>query len=483
LIFCSAIHNFALRSKSAIQYCLLPGFSMEGKLACIRHRFIIIMKIYLSLLLLLGCISVSTAQSRDSLSRDSLLQTASLQNCIQYALKHQPLIQQALLDEEITEKQIRIKLADWYPQLNFNYNIQHNFQLQTTIIGGVPVRLGVNNQSLGGLGATQNIFNRDVLLASRTANDVRKQIRQTTVSDKIDVTVNVSKAFYDVLLTQKQIDLDNETLSRLERSFKNAYDQYTGGIVDKIDYKRAIIALNNAKAQKHQDEESLDAKYANLRNQMGYPVNKPLDLIYDSVQLVHDIFIDTSTGINYDNRIEYQLLQTQKRLQISNYTYYKWGYLPVVGAFGNYNANFLSDDFGKLYNANYPNSFAGISIAFPIFQGGKRVQQIRQAALQVKRVDYDIIALKNNISTAYTQALATYKSAFTFYNILKDNLDIATDVYNTIQLQYREGIKTYLDVIFAETDLRSAEVNYTNALYQVLSSKVDVQKELGSIQY
>ena len=398
-------------------------------------------------------------------------------------MKHQLLIQQSLLDEEITERQIRIRLADWYPQLNFNYNIQHNFQVQTSIIGGNAVKLGVNNSSYGYFGLTQAVFNRDVLLASHTADDVRKQVRQTTVSNKIDITVNVSKAFYDVLLTQKQIDLDNETLSRLERSFKNAYDQYTGGIVDKIDYKRATIALNNAKAQKRQDEESLEAKYANLRNQMGYPVNKPLDLLYDSAQLVRDVLIDTSTGINYDNRIEYQLLQTQKRLQASNLTYYKWGYLPVVGLFGNYNANFLNDDFGKLYNTNYPNSFAGISLAFPIFQGGKRVQQIRQAALQVKRVDYDIIALKNNISTAYTQALASYKSALSYYNILKDNLDIATDVYNTIQLQYKEGVKTYLDVIFAETDLRSAQVNYTNALYQVLSSKVDVQKELGSIQY
>ena len=436
------------------------------------------MKIYLSVVFLLVVISSSQAQTSDS-----LLQSASLQNCVQYAIKHQPLIQQSLLDEEITEKQIRIKLADWYPQLNFNYNIQHNFQLQTSIIGGNPVRLGVNNQSLGQLAATQNIFNRDVLLASRTADDVRKQAKQTTVSNKIDITVNVSKAFYDVLLTQQQIALDNETISRLDKSFKNAFDQYTGGIVDKIDYKRATIALNNAKAQKRQDEENLEAKYENLRNQMGYPSGKPLDLIYDSAQLQRDAYIDTSAGINYDGRIEYQLLQTQKRLQNSNLTYYKWGYLPVVSAFGTYNANYLNDDFDKVYNNNFPNSFAGLSLAFPIFQGGKRIQQIRQAALQVKRVDYDIIALKNNISAAYSQALATYKSSFVYFIILKENLAIATDVYNTIQLQYKEGVKTYLDVIFAETDLRSAQVNYTNALYQVLSSKLDVQKQLGTIQY
>jgi len=432
--------------------------------------------------LILFLITISAAQSF-SQANDSLLQAASLQNCVQYALKHQPLVQQSVLDEEITERQIRIRLADWYPQLNFNYNIQHNFQVQTSIIGGNPVKLGVNNTSYGQFGLTQAIFNRDVLLARRSADDVRKQAQQSTTSNKIDITVNVSKAFYDVLLTQQQINLDNETLNRLEKSFKNAYDQYSGGIVDKIDYKRATIALNNAKAQKRQDEESLEAKYASLRNQMGYPVNAKLNLVYDSAQLEKDAFTDTSQALSYDNRIEYQLLETQKRLQASNLTYYKWGFLPSVGLFGNYNLNFLNDDFAKLYSHNYPNSYAGISLAFPIFQGGKRIQQIRAATLQLKRVDYDIASLKNNISAAYTQALAVYKSSFNYYTILKENLAIATDVYNTIQLQYKEGVKTYLDVIFAETDLRSAQVNYTNALYQVLSSKLDVQKELGTIQY
>ncbi len=436
------------------------------------------MKQYLSLFFLIVCLSRSYSQTSDS-----LLQVASLQNCVQYALKNQPLIQQSLIDEEITEKQIRIKLADWYPQLNFNYSLQHNFQLQTTIIGGNPVQLGVRNTSLGQFAATQAIFNRDVLLASRSADDVRKQAKQVTVSNKIDIAVNVSKAFYAVLLTQQQIALDNETLLRLDKSFKNAYDQYTGGIVDKIDYKRATIALNNAKALKRQDEENLTARYANLRNQMGYPADKPLHLIYDSAQLEHDAFVDTSAGVIYDNRIEYQLLQTQKRLQNSNLTYYKWGYLPTVSAFGTYNANYLNDNFGKLYGNNFPNSFAGISLAFPIFQGGKRMQQIRQATLQVKRVDYDIISLKNNISAAYTQALTAYKSSYVNYNTLKDNLIIATEVYNTIDLQYRQGVKTYLDVIFAESDLQTAQVNYSNALYQVLSSKLDVQKQLGTIQY
>jgi outer membrane protein TolC len=50
-------------------------------------------------------------------------------------------------------------------------------------------------------------------------------------------------------------------------------------------------------------------------------------------------------------------------------------------------------------------------------------------------------------------------------------------------MQYRAGIKTYLEVVVAETDLRAAQINYINALFNVLSSKIDVERALGIIRY
>ena len=57
---------------------------------------------------------ILTAQQNE---KDSLLQQATLAGCVQYALKHQPVIQQSLIDEKITEETIKTKLADWYPQI------------------------------------------------------------------------------------------------------------------------------------------------------------------------------------------------------------------------------------------------------------------------------------------------------------------------------------------------------------------------------
>lgn len=87
------------------------------------------------------------------------------------------------------------------------------------------------------------------------------------------------------------------------------------------------------------------------------------------------------------------------------------------------------------------------------------------------------------MNTQYAQALAAYKSSYSNYIALKENLELAREVYGVIDLQYKAGVKTYLEVITAETDLRTSQINYYNALYLVLASKVDVKRALGQINY
>ena len=196
-----------------------------------------------------------------------------------------------------------------------------------------------------------------------------------------------------------------------------------------------------------------------------------------------DVYLDTLAPIDYSKRIEYQQLMTQKRLQQADIKYNKWAYLPTVGISAAYNLNYISPNFTKLYSVNYPNSYAALQVNLPIFQGTKRTQNIRIAELQLTRIDWDVVNLQTVISTQYAQAMATYKGYLNNYYVERENLGLAQEVFNTIELQYRSGIKAYLDLITAETDLKTANLVYSNALFQVLSSKLDVERALGTVQF
>jgi outer membrane protein len=416
-------------------------------------------------------------------SSDSTLQNATLDNVVAYALVHQPSVRQAKIDEDITNKVIRGKLADWYPQINFVYNYQHVYDLNVFILPTGAVRTGLHNTSSTQLTATQNIFSRDALLASTSASTVRTQAAQNTQKSKIDVTVNVTKAFYDVLATAQQIKVSEESIIRLKRSLKDAQSRYNSGLTDKTDYKRATIQLGNAEALFKSNTEMLKYKEEYLKTLMGYPVDASLPIKYDTLQMENEISVDTLQKIDYNQHIDYKILTTQRELQHANVNYSYWAFLPTITAAGAYNYNYFNNSASELYKQGYANSYVIGTLTLPLFQGGKRIAKIKEQRYTQNRIDTSIDNLENVLSTEYTRSLATYKSNLVNYQTQKENVALAQEVYDIIQLQYRNGVKTYLDVTIAESDLRTTRINYYNALYQLLASKMDVQRALGQINY
>jgi outer membrane protein TolC len=227
----------------------------------------------------------------------------------------------------------------------------------------------------------------------------------------------------------------------------------------------------------------LKARLQTLKSLMAYPEKEDLEIVYDTLQMERDIVVDTLQQADFTSRIEYKQLSTLKNLREAELKYNQWSYLPTIAVNGAYNLNFLNNSLSDLYSKNYPNSFAALTLSLPIFQGGKRKANINSAEWQLKRVALDVSNLKLSVNSEYQQALATYKSNLAVFLSQKENMELAKEVYDLIQLQYRSGIKTYLEVITSETDLRTARINYYNSLYLVLSSKVDVQKALGQLAY
>jgi outer membrane protein TolC len=423
-------------------------------------------------------------------TQDSLPSKATLTQCITYALANQALVRQSLLDEDITRKGIRIALSGWYPQLEFDAGLQHYLKVPVASYpnlsdpSGPPLRYPASsiNGSSGIFSFNQTLYSSNLFFAARTANELRNQATENTINSKIDTYVNVTKAFFDVLLTEEQVRVLDEDILRLQRNYQDAYNLYKNGLKDNIDYQRTGIALSNSQAQRRTTTEALKAKYAALKQFIGVVPEKKLTVLYDSSNYVKEILTDTAINLDYSKRIEYKLLQTSMNLQNSQISYYRWSFLPTLSAFYDYNAQFGNDQFSQLYNTNYPNSLIGLKLTLPLFQGMNRIENLNKAKLQYQRLQLGMDFLKSEINTEYAQALSAYLSNLNEMRIAKNNISVAKNIFNTVKLQYDKGIKAYLEVIVSETDLRTSELNYLNILFQVLTSKMDLEKALGVIQ-
>ncbi|RSK40933.1 TolC family protein [Hymenobacter perfusus] len=414
-------------------------------------------------------------------------QVFTLDQCLNVALANQPVVRQARIDQEIAQANNQVALAAWLPQVGVQGTAQHYFQLPFTIFPDpatgtlTPRQIGVRNVTTVGLSGTQTIYNNDVYLAARSKRFNNQAATQNTVNVKIATVSDVSKGFYDVLLAQRQLEVFSQDIARLQRNYRDARARYETGIADKTEYLQAEISLNNSLTGRKQAQEAIKARLAYLKQLMGLPPERPLALQYDTLKLELAATMDTAVALNISNRIEIQQLQTQKSLQDITVDYYRLGFLPSLSAFGNYNSVFQNNSASELYRTRFPNSYAGLQLGLPLFTGFRRTQNLRRARLENTRLDEDVSNVRNQINTEYATALANYKGYYTQYMLGKRNLEASKEVYNVINLQYREGIRAYIDLIVAQTTLRTSQLNYYTALFQLLSSKVDLLRALGEL--
>ena len=427
----------------------------------------------------------TSAQRSDSSGQAEYL---TLGQCIDYAMKHQPGLKQSQINVAITKTNNLINVSGWLPQVGLSGSFVHYVELPTSILSSAgsqptPVHTGVANTLIPTVSVTQEIFSPSLLYAATSSHLYVRQAQQAIDSTKIGIVASVTKSFYNLLLTLEQINILKEDTIQLGQNLRDAYNRYLGGIADETDYEQATITLNNTKAQLRQSVENVNPQYALLKQLIGYPPDRQFNVSFNTEDMSRDINIDSAEQLRYENRIEYKQLQTAKDIQKKILTYDKLAFLPSLGVYYTYNYEWENNHLPDLFQTAYPNSLIGAQINIPIFTGLSRVATIHKAKLQTQLLDWGEVNLKSEIYTEYTSALAGYKSNLYNLQMLQENVALSKKVYNVVSLQYKQGIVPYLNVITAEANLITSETGYLNALFQVLSSKVDLKKAMGDISY
>lgn len=425
-----------------------------------------------------AAVSLGTATAQDNRPLSS---NATLDELINFALNNKIEVKQAQIDQEIGEREIASALSGWYPQINANGNLTHFIQLPTANINGQNIAMGQRNTSALTFQADQAIINPGLFQASKAAQFIRQKNNLALENTRINTVVDVSKAYYDILTSEEQINIINENIARLKRQHTDASARYETGLVDNTDYKRALISLNNANAQLKSALEFRKYKYDFLKTLMGLNPTDGLSLSFAGQNMESNVLLDTTELVQIANRVEYRQLKNLQEIQKLNTQYQKWSYLPRLSAFANYGLNYRNNAFADLYGNNYPQSSFGLSLSIPIFTGMKRVQEVKKSELQESRIEMDLANLENQIGAQYSAAMASYRANTVEWQNAKANMELSEEVYNTIKLQYDAGLKTYLELMTAETDLKTSQLNYLNSLYALLASKLDIQKALGTV--
>jgi len=416
----------------------------------------------------------------------------SLRQCIDFATSNNENKKMAGYDLAVAQKKVDEQLGTMLPQIDGSGSYTDNLKLSKTVLPGdllgkpgqnITFSMGTQYNASVGLQLTQKIFDPTFSVALKAAK-VNKQYYQQSLQKMLEQTAyNVSSAYYQCLINAKQCETLKATLTSSKKLLSTNELQYKNGMVKKIDVDKIRVSLNSTSSQLDQSELNYKQSLNTLKYQMGMPVEKQI-VLTDSTATdidINEANLVINDKLNVDDLIDYQLQKTNMDVQELQKRQTIRSYLPTLNFSANYNYNAMGSEFNFMGKTWYNTYSIGLTLKVPIFDGFQKKSKIAQSKFTILKAQENIRLTEQSIKVDVSNYEIQYKDAIDNIHNEKDNLDLAQSVYNTTQLQYKQGVSSALDLVQAESSLRESQNNYFNKLFSLFIARLDLEKSKGTL--
>jgi outer membrane protein len=335
-----------------------------------------------------------------------------------------------------------------------------------------------------GFTASQIIFSSDYIVALQTAKTYLEFSKQNIVISEVQLKANVAKAYYTVLVSKERAKLLDANVEKLKKNKEELMAYNKQGFIEKIDVDRIEVAYTNLITEVTKVKRLLDLGEASLKFNMSYDISQPITLT-DSIIDVSNVQPIAYAKPDYNNRPEYILAQKGQQLNALALKRDQYSVLPTIAAFAQNNwsnySQFASADYftGLKW---YRQTVLGASLSLPIFSGGQKYYAQKMSKLKIQKTAQDIRTLENVINIETQSSVINYNNAILSMQAQKKNMELASEIFRVAQIKYTNGSGSSLEVLNAQTSLREAQINYTDALYSYYNAKIDYEKATGTLK-
>ncbi len=418
----------------------------------------------------------------------------SITDCTNYAFEHKDSVINANLDVKSADYRVKEIIGQGLPQINGTASFQDYLKVPTTLLPGeffgapagtfIPVKFGVKYQSNIGIGASQLLFDPSYIVGLQGRKTYKELYSRAYTRSRIDAQVNVTKAYYQVLVSNEQIKLLDANIAQLKQQVDQTTAQNKQGFVEKIDVDRIAVQYNNLVTNRENTLRLLALNYQLLKFQIGMPIEYNLTLRdnLSDITMTEDVAETVTDTTFYKRRIEYNLFETNVQLSRYDLKRIKGQFLPTLSANVNYASSYQNNSFGSLYSTSFPSSYIGLTLNVPIFSGFQRTNRVKQYEITVQKNLNSLNSLKNALSLQASQARIVYFNGIQSLNNQKRNQELAREVLRVSKIKYQQGVGSSIEVTQAQTSLETADNSYIQSLYDALVSKVDLDRAFGKIQ-
>lgn len=122
----------------------------------------------------------------------------------------------------------------------------------------------------------------------------------------------------------------------------------------------------------------------------------------------------------------------------------------------------------------------GASLSIPIASSSNRWFKHKEAQISLLEQQNTVENTTNALLVQHSQLRYNLASAFESYEAQKQNTEVTQRVFDKTSEKYQQGVASSLDVTNAGTNLISAQSSYVQALMELVTAQIELEKLLNN---
>lgn len=426
----------------------------------------------------------------------------TLEDAIRIALSENASVKVA--DKEIERTQYARKgtYASLFPQIDGSGSYQRTIKKQVMYMdfdipgmsgggasgGDTPspgkggIEVGRWNTWSAGVSAAMPLVNAQLWKSLKiSAEDVELAVEKARGS-RLETVTQVKNTYFAVLLAKEAFKVYKEVYENSLQNCDVTQKKYNSGKASELDLTRAKTALANAIPNVYDSENAVILALWQLKAVMGVDLDDNIDIAGSLMDYSDGMFREMNDfdSMSLESNSSLRQLAIQAEEIANTVKLQQYAYIPSLSVAFSYSINAMTNDFNfSEYNWS-PYSFVGLSLNIPIFSGGKRLNNVRQAKVQAVELDIQRENTERQLRIAIRQYLNTMETAVKSYVSAQDALGTARKAYDIAVKSYNVGRGTLTDMNAAQLALVQTELTVSQAVYSFVTAKADLEQILGA---
>ncbi len=400
-----------------------------------------------------------------------------LHRLIEIALERNTDLRSAALNAEALRKKYMIQRADLLPGINAAGSGSRarvagdlSGTGQSYVASSYSVGLGVTSYELDLFGRVQS--NTEAALQNYFASAAARD------ATHLSLIASVAKAYFNERYAEESMKLAQNVLKTREQTYQLTNLKHKAGVVSAVDLRQQEALIESAKAEYAgavQAKEQASNALAVLINQpvpADLPAGLPLDKQFKISRLPAGLSSEVLLNRPDIRAAEYALKQANANIGAARAAFF-----PSISLTGTIGTG--STELGNLFKGGNATWAFMPSINLPIFNWGSNKANLDYAKImqQVEVVNYE--AAVQSAFRDVSNALVAREQLDKSYAALAKQSRAYGDYRRLVNLRYRHGIASALDLLDAERSSYSADTQLLASQLTRLENLADLYKALG----